>query len=72
MKTSNRYNLKFVCPKCGNNQYSVDRFQAAGNIWIDKLTRKEFTTISCTICFYTEIYKVTLKQFAETAHMIKN
>ncbi len=66
------HNFKFHCPKCGNNQYNLDRFQATGNIWLKDIVNKKFTTVSCTRCFYTEIYKIPLKQFAEVVNFIKS
>ena len=34
---------QYVCPKCGNMEYEADQVQA--------------TTITCTRCGYTELYK---------------
>ena len=52
---------KYVCPKCENNGYEVDEFCATGS-GISKLfdvQNRRFTTITCTKCKYTEIYKGT-------------
>ena len=52
---------KYVCPKCENNGYEVDEFCATGS-GISKLfdvQNRRFTTITCTKCKYTEMYKGT-------------
>jgi len=56
--------LKYICPKCRNRQYEIDEFRATGGIWtkIFNIQTKRFTTISCTRCFYTEIYKARSSQ----------
>ena len=52
---------KYVCPKCENNGYEVDEFCATGS-GLSKLfdvQNRRFTTITCTKCKYTEMYKGT-------------
>ncbi len=49
----------WVCPKCGNQTYDTDQFQATGGT-LSKLfdvQNKKFTTVSCTKCGYTELYR---------------
>ena len=50
---------KYVCVKCGNEHYVSDQFQATGGDFakIFDVQNKKFTTISCTNCGYTELYK---------------
>ena len=71
-KTPYLYNFKFACPKCGNTQYQLDKFQAAGSFWFHDFLNKRFTTVTCTNCFYTEIYKVPLKEFMEITGTAKH
>ena len=50
---------KYTCPKCGNVQYEVGEFRATGG-FLSKLLdvqSKRFTTVTCTRCQYTEIYR---------------
>ena len=49
----------YKCPKCGNRTFETDEFRATGGIWTKLLDiqNKRFTTVSCTQCHYTEIYK---------------
>ncbi len=52
-------NFKYSCPKCGNRLYEIDEFRATGSFGtkLFNIQNKRFTTISCTRCFYTEIFK---------------
>lgn len=52
---------KYVCPKCGCEEYESDEFQATGGNFakIFDIQNKKFTTISCSRCGYTELYKAT-------------
>ena len=52
--------IKFKCPKCSNSQYEIDEFRAVGGFWtkIFDIQNKRFTTVTCTMCKYTEIYKI--------------
>ena len=47
------------CPKCHNNEFETDQFAATGGglTKIFDIQNKKFTTVSCTRCWYTEIYK---------------
>ena len=47
------------CPKCHNNEFETDQFAATGGglTKIFDIQNKKFTTVSCTRCGYTEIYK---------------
>ncbi len=59
-------NLKYVCPKCGNTQYEVDEFRATGGIFskLFDIQNKRYTTVTCTRCKYTEIYKAEQSQLS--------
>lgn len=50
---------QYICPKCGNNKYEADQFQATGGNFakIFDIQNRKFTTISCKRCGYTELYK---------------
>lgn len=50
---------QFVCQKCGNTHYEADQFQATGGNFakIFDVQNKKFTTVSCTRCGYTELYR---------------
>lgn len=50
---------QYICPKCGNTHYISDQFQATGGNFakLFDIQNKKFTTISCTQCGYTELYR---------------
>ncbi|MFT9040459.1 zinc ribbon domain-containing protein [Schleiferilactobacillus harbinensis] len=52
---------QYVCPKCVNETYEADQFQATGGNFakIFDVQNKKFVTISCTRCGYTELYRAT-------------
>jgi len=65
---------KFKCPKCGNQQYEMDEFQATGGTFtkLFNIQSKRFTTISCTRCYFTEIYKTKSSQFGNVVDFFFN
>ena len=50
---------RWKCPKCENEEYEKDQFQATGGNFarVFDVQNKKFITISCTQCGYTELYK---------------
>jgi predicted nucleic-acid-binding Zn-ribbon protein len=51
--------LKFRCPKCSNMSYDVGEFRATGGFLskVFDVQNRKFTTVTCTRCQYTEIYR---------------
>ena len=51
--------LNYTCPKCSNTQYEVGELRAAGGFFtkVFDIQSKRFSTVTCTRCKYTEIYK---------------
>ena len=51
--------VNYRCSKCGNTQYETDEFRATGGMLskVFDVQSKRFTTVSCTQCRYTELYK---------------
>ena len=49
----------WICPKCGNTSYETDEFRATGGAFakIFDVQNKKFTTVSCSKCGFTELYK---------------
>ncbi|MCF7807665.1 MAG: zinc ribbon domain-containing protein [Candidatus Marinimicrobia bacterium] len=47
------------CPKCKNREFETDQFAATGGglTKIFDIQNKKFSTVTCTHCRYTEIYK---------------
>ncbi len=51
--------LNYTCPKCKNTGYEVAEFRATGG-FVSKLfdvQSRRFTTVTCTRCQYTELYR---------------
>ncbi len=46
-------------PKCGNEKFEKDQFQATGGNFakVFDVQNKKFITVSCTKCGYTELYR---------------
>ena len=51
--------LNYLCPKCGNTNYEVDEFRATGGFLakVFDVQNKKFSTVTCSRCKYTEMYK---------------
>jgi len=51
--------LNYRCAKCGNTTYDISEFRATGGFFtkIFDVQSKKFTTVTCSRCKYTEIYK---------------
>ena len=50
---------KWECPKCKNQTFETGQFAATGG-GLSKMfdiQNKKFTTVTCTQCKFTEIYK---------------
>lgn len=52
-------NSNYRCPKCGNSLYETDEFRATGGMLskVFDVQSKRFTTVTCTQCRYTELFK---------------
>lgn len=50
---------RWKCPKCGNESYESDQFQATGGTFskLFDVQNKRFSTLSCTRCHFTELYR---------------
>lgn len=51
---------KWSCPKCGGVDFETDQFRATGGFLakIFDVQNKRFSTVTCTRCKYTEIYRI--------------
>jgi predicted nucleic-acid-binding Zn-ribbon protein len=52
---------KYQCPKCSNTVCEIDMIQTTGGFWTKffNIQNKRFTTVTCTKCKFTELYKGT-------------
>jgi hypothetical protein len=51
--------LNYICPKCRNTAFETGEFRATGGFLtkVFDIQSKRFTTVTCTRCRYTEIFK---------------
>ena len=49
----------YSCPKCGNRNADVDQIRTTGSGFskLFNIQNRSFTTVSCTRCGFTELYK---------------
>ena len=49
----------YRCPKCNNRTFETDTIATTGSGWskIFDLQNRKFTTVSCSHCGYTELYR---------------
>ena len=65
---------KWSCPKCGNVDYDTDQFRATGSFLakIFDVQNKRFTTVTCTRCKYTEIYRTDSSRLGDVFDFFTN
>ena len=66
--------LNYTCPKCGNTSYETGEFRAAGG-FLSKLfdvQSKRFTTVTCTQCKYTELFKASSSMLGNIFDLFTN
>lgn len=51
--------LNYTCPKCGANACEVSELRGTGGFLtkVFDVQSKRFTTVTCTRCRYTELFK---------------
>ena len=51
--------IQYVCPKCVNQHFEADRFKATGGAFakLFDVQNKRFSTVTCTQCGFTELYR---------------
>jgi predicted nucleic-acid-binding Zn-ribbon protein len=53
------YHKNWQCMKCDNQNYETGEFRATGGVFakIFDVQNKKFSTVSCSNCSFTEIYR---------------
>ena len=61
--------ITYACVKCNNTGYTTDEFRATGSGFARffDVQNKKFTTVSCTQCGYTEIYRGDTSKWGNVA-----
>ena len=51
---------RWTCPKCSNPSFETGEFRATGGMLakIFDVQNKKFSTVTCSRCQYTEMYRV--------------
>ncbi len=66
--------LNYTCAKCGSRDYEIGEFRAAGGFLskIFDVQSKRFTTVTCTQCKYTEIFKANSSMLGNIFDLFTN
>ena len=61
--------IAYSCMKCNNDTYTTDEFRATGGGFsrFFDVQNKKFTTVSCTQCGFTEIYRGDTSRWGNVA-----
>jgi len=54
---------QYVCPKCNGKSYERGTIHISNSVLMNTMNSEEYTTITCTNCGYTELYKVLYEGF---------
>ncbi len=62
------------CIKCGNLSYEIDQFQATGGLFtkLFNIQSKKFSTVTCSKCKYTEVYKADTSKLSNVFDFFTN
>ena len=65
----------YTCPKCHGRAFETSEFRATGGLLTKffDIQTKRFTTVSCTQCGFTELYKGDQSKWGHVADfMVSN
>jgi hypothetical protein len=65
---------KYTCPKCNNRQYEMGEIRTTGSFMMKlfNIQNIKFTTVTCTKCQYTELYKTSSNKFGNVVDFFTN
>jgi predicted nucleic-acid-binding Zn-ribbon protein len=66
--------VKYVCPKCGSKDFTTSTIWASRSIiakFLDIQDRR-YSTVTCSVCKYTELYHLPPKRLNEVLENPKN
>jgi predicted nucleic-acid-binding Zn-ribbon protein len=66
--------VKYVCPKCGSKNYRTGTLWAARSVLakIFDIQMLRYSTVTCIVCTYTELYNLPLKRLGEVLEYTTN
>ncbi|MDP6549756.1 MAG: zinc ribbon domain-containing protein [Dehalococcoidia bacterium] len=61
----------YKCPKCANTEYETSEFRATGGFLskVLDIQNRKFTTVTCTRCSYTEMYRADSSKLGDIFDM---
>ena len=67
-------NYKYVCPKCGSKTYEMGEIRTTGSFLMKlfNIQNIKFTTVTCSRCQYTELYKTSSSKFGNVIDFFTN
>jgi predicted nucleic-acid-binding Zn-ribbon protein len=59
--------VRYTCPKCGKRQCEVGEVRTASSFLtkIFNIQNRRFTSVTCTVCRYTELYNMPSKKIGD-------
>lgn len=66
--------IRYTCPKCSGPECETGEIRAAGGFWskIFDVQSRRFSTVTCTRCRYTEIYKADTSMLGNIFDLFTN
>jgi hypothetical protein len=66
--------LQYTCPKCGNDQHEIGEMRGAGGFWskIFDVQGARYTTVTCSRCRYTEMFKADTSMLGNIFDLFTN
>ena len=66
--------IRYTCPKCSGSEFEMGELRAAGGFWskIFDIQSRRFSTVTCTRCRYTEIYKADTSMLGNIFDLFTN
>ena len=64
----------WICPKCSNTRYDTGEIRVTGGFLskIFDVQGKRFTTVTCSNCSYTEMYKAETSMLGNVFDLFTN
>lgn len=68
----NKY--KYTCPKYGSRQYELGEIRTTGSFMMKlfNIQNIKFTTVTCSRCKYTELFKTSSNKFGNVVDFFTN
>ncbi len=66
--------INYTCPKCHGMECETGEIRATGGFWskIFDVQNRRFSTVTCTRCHYTEMYKADTSMLGNIFDLFTN